>query len=1553
MAATGVITTVAGIGIFGGSGYLTAAGSSPSGPAISAQLNTPLGVALDAAGNLYIADSGNLQVYRVDAATGVLTTVAGSGALGFSGDGGPATSASFNAPYGLVVDAAGDLYITDYMNERIRKVTSGTSTSGYTLTVTPQGTGTGLVTSSPAAIVCGEGYVECSSEFEAATVVTLIPSAAPGSVFTSWSGACSGTDTCQVTMSAAAGVTANFASASSSSLTLTLSKSGTGTGTVTSEPVGVNCGMACTASFSAGSVITLTATPDPGMTFAGWSGAGCSGTGTCQVTLSAAAPVTAAFSAEPVGAGIITTYAGTGVQTGLIGDGGPAVAARVYSPEGIAMDTAGNLYIAEYGDARVREVAASGVITTVAGNGTNGYKGDGGPATSAELKHMTGVAVDAAGDLYIVNGGNSRIRAVNTQASAITVAGVTIPPGDIATVAGSGTSGYSGDGNAAISAKFSFGNLYSGVAVDAAGNLYIADHGNNRVRAVNAQASTISVLGVPIAPGNIATVAGNGTSGYSGDSGLAINAEVASPAGLALDATGNLYIADSSNQVIRQVNAKTGNITTVAGIGTSSGYSGDGGPATSAQLNSPEGVALDATGNLWIADSGNNRIREVDAVTGVITTVAGLGTSPGNYSGDGGPAVGAKLNSPLGEVVDAAGNLYFADNGNSRIRKVTPASPGNVLTVNPQGTGTGVVFSLPAGIDCGTIGPQVTMGKACADAFQSGTVVTLFATATSGSTFAGWSGGGCTGTGSCQVTMNAAGSVTATFNTTTYSTLSVSKLGLGTGTISSAPAGIYCGTVCSASFNVIVTLTASPDPGSTFAGWSGGGCTGTGSCQVTMNAAASVTATFNVLPSYPLSVAKSGTGTGRVTSAPEGIDCGATCSAPFNQTVTLTAVADAGSTFTGWDACTGTGTCQVPMTAAAAVTATFTAEPLAITNSFGAATIPLNGTTLLTFSVNNPNPTSSMQGVAFTDSLPAGLVVATPINLNGSCGGGTITAAPGGSTVSLSGATLAPAPNGNCTFSVNVIGTAAGVFNDSVTVSSTTAGTGTTALASLTVVAPPALRMAFEAASLPLGGSTSLTFTLINTNSSADLAGVGIADSLPAGLVVSSPNGLTGTCGGGTITATAASGTISLSGGTIATGGNCTFAANVTGVAAGNQINAVAATSTNGGTGNTATASVTVLVPDLTISKSHTGNFTQGQSGAAYALTVSNTGAGPTSGAVTVSDTLPAGLTATAIGGTGWTCSLGTLSCTRSDALPAGSSYPVITLTVSVVPEAPASVTNTATVSGGGESNTSNDTASDPTTIVVNAVTPVITSLYQPTIQAGSPAFTLTVNGSGFMPGAGVRWNGSDRTSSTTWVSSSQLTVPIVAADIASAGTADVTVANPAIVGGVVSARYEFVIDSPATATGAFTASSAQTLTVTHGQSAQLQVTFTGTATGATITATCVNLPTGATCSYSNGVVTITAAANTPAGNYPVIVIFTETQQMAARMGHAPIYLATSFGLMGLPLGLLWIGGGRKKAFRRFLIALIGLLLVLSLAGCGGSAKQLNPDRDYTIVQPN
>jgi trimeric autotransporter adhesin len=422
---------------------------------------------------------------------------------------------------------------------------------------------------------------------------------------------------------------------------------------------------------------------------------------------------TGTFYGQAMTAGDIYTIAGTG-ERGYSGDGGPATAAKFSAPYFVTVDAAGNVVISDLGNQRVRVVApktgtfygqsmTAGDVYTVAGDGTAGFAGDGGPATAAELYAPTGVAVDSAGNLYIADRANGRVRMVPAQTGSFY--GQSMTAHDIYTIAGVGAVGSSGDHGPATKAEF---NLPSSVAVDAHGNAIIADSNSDLVRAV--AASTGTFYGQAMTAGDVYTVAGNGTAGFSGNGGLATAAELDLPLGVSADAAGDLLIADTDNQRVRLVAARTGtlygqamtagHIYTIAGDGTA-GYSGDGGPATAAELNVPGWAVADGAGNVIIADTGNNRVRVLAAKTGTfygqamtaghIYTVAGDGTA--GYSGDGGPATAAELNAPGGLTVDPAGNLVIADTENDRVRVVA----GSTGTFYGQAMTAGHIYTVAGG----------------------------------------------------------------------------------------------------------------------------------------------------------------------------------------------------------------------------------------------------------------------------------------------------------------------------------------------------------------------------------------------------------------------------------------------------------------------------------------------------------------------------------------------------------------------------------------------------------------------------------------------------------------------------------------------------------------------------------------------------------------------------------------------------------------------------------------------------------------------------------------
>jgi hypothetical protein len=366
---------------------------------------------------------------------------------------------------------------------------------------------------------------------------------------------------------------------------------------------------------------------------------------------------------RPSATGTISSVAGLNGTSGYTGDGGPANTAQLNFPHGEAFDSAGDLFIADTNNNVIREVLrATGNIITYAGTGAAGHTGDGGPATAATFFHPYSVALDSSDNLYITDG--AAVREI------VKATGV------INTIAGNANvAGFSGDGGPATTALL---NSPRGMAVDAAGDVFIADINNNEVREVVK------------ATGNIIAFAGTGTAGYTGDGGAANLAELSHPSEVVLDPAGDLFIADNNNSVIREVLKATGDIVTVAGNHTY-GYSGDGGPATSAEIENPFGLTRDAVGDLFIADNDADVIREVIAGSGTIITLAGTGTS--GYSGDGGPAISADLDNVRGMTSDAAGDVFVADTSNSEIRRITPAA-WVVVGNPPPAVATGAATSV-------------------------------------------------------------------------------------------------------------------------------------------------------------------------------------------------------------------------------------------------------------------------------------------------------------------------------------------------------------------------------------------------------------------------------------------------------------------------------------------------------------------------------------------------------------------------------------------------------------------------------------------------------------------------------------------------------------------------------------------------------------------------------------------------------------------------------------------------------------------------------------------
>ncbi len=563
----GKITTIAGTGVQGYTG--------DGGPAVSAQLSNPRWVAVGASGNIYFSDQYPLRIRRI-APNGIITTVAGNGTSGDTGDGGPAVSASFQDISGLSTDVAGNLYIVDGNSRRVRKVTVA---SGIIATVAGNGT-SGF---------SGDGGPATSAQLNFPQGVAID---SEGAMYISDNG------------------NARIRKVLGGTITTVA-----GTGSTTCSPNG-------------------------------------SALSACILPTALVAKGTTVVFAEKrrlrqLLGGSVFAIAGNG-SVAYSGDGVPATSTQLAYPNDVAFDSLGNMYIADEGNDRVRKVTPSGTILMFAGNGTSGRSGDGGPATNAQIDAPSAIAVDRNDNVYISTYDSTIYQGIVRKVSA---------DGTISTFAGGGAPGQLGDGGPATSATLS---TVWGLAVDHVGNVFIADFLNYRVRKVDLS-------------GTIFTVAGNGTYGFSGDGGPATAAQLSYPIGIDVDATGAVLIVDGNNNRIRRVDA-TGKITSVAGNG-SYGFAGDGGPAINASFASITDIAIDPAGSIFVADSGNYRVRMINPA-GIVTTVGGTGTS--GFTGDGGPATSAKMSGPTYLGLDAAGHLYFSDKdwillgaeGNSRIRRI-------------------------------------------------------------------------------------------------------------------------------------------------------------------------------------------------------------------------------------------------------------------------------------------------------------------------------------------------------------------------------------------------------------------------------------------------------------------------------------------------------------------------------------------------------------------------------------------------------------------------------------------------------------------------------------------------------------------------------------------------------------------------------------------------------------------------------------------------------------------------------------------------------------------
>ncbi|MGI8991286.1 MAG: IPT/TIG domain-containing protein [Bryobacteraceae bacterium] len=604
-------------------GYIieTVAGSSlvgDGGPAALASLSDAEGVCTDRAGNVYVSDANDHRVRKITPG-GTISTVAGTGVPGFDGDNGPAVQARLNLPYGVAVDGAGNLYIADLGNNRVRRVDS----AGVIATVA--GNASAKLQSPRNVLMDGSGNLYVS-EFDGHRIRRI---AADGT-----SAIIAGTGVPGFEGDGGPGAAAKLNAPAG----MAFDNSG--------NLYFADSGNQRIRRISAGRISTVIGTAD----------AGASGANQLNIPTSVGIDAAGNLFIADAGNHRIRKLAASGVVSTIPG-----------KARDLALDRAGYLILA--GGNRVQAVSPAGVLSTIAGDGNYAFRGDGGPATAARLGAPSGLAVDAAGNLWIGDEGNGRVRFVSAAGAISTVADQLSNPSGLAldgavgagsvfiaeksrdevrklspgaalvTVAGNGTTGFSGDLSSARSAQL---QSPGSVAVDRAGTVYIADTGNHRVRRVNANGIISTVAGPP---------------------------QLDAPRALWIDKDGNLYIADSGNNSVRKLTPQ-GSLTIVAGAGTD-GFSGDGGQAANAQLSRPRGVAVDPAGNVWVADTGNNRIRVV-LPSGVIATVAGAG-QPG-FGGDGGSSDTAQLNAPSALAADAGGAIWIADTGNNRIRRLTFAA---------------------------------------------------------------------------------------------------------------------------------------------------------------------------------------------------------------------------------------------------------------------------------------------------------------------------------------------------------------------------------------------------------------------------------------------------------------------------------------------------------------------------------------------------------------------------------------------------------------------------------------------------------------------------------------------------------------------------------------------------------------------------------------------------------------------------------------------------------------------------------------------------------------
>ena len=1153
--------------------------SGDNGPAINAQLSSPNAIAFDTAGNLYIADTGNQRIRKVSG--GVIITVAGTGTYDSSGDGGAATAAPLASPSGVAVDSSGNLFISE--NYRVRKVSGGVITT-----------------------VAGNGSYGFSGDGGLATAAQLVPSAISvdnsGNLFI------------------ADGNNHRIRKVSGGVITTIAGDGSSFSGGDGGPAISAQIGYVQTLMVDGGANLYI-------------------GDGNLV---------------RKITSGTITTVAGGGSgcpqQTDSVGDGCAATNAPLVQVRGLTLDTAGNLYIADSNSYRIRKVAA-GVISTVAGNGFFQFSGDGGLSIDSQLIPQ-GIAVQSPGNFFTAYYQAYRVRKSSG--------------GLITTAAGTGACCYNGENQPATSAYL---NAF-GVAVDGAGNIFTAE--NNRVRKISG--------------GTIATIAGNGLQGYSGDNGPATSAQVSGAAKVAVDTVGNVYIADQNNKRVRKVSG--GVITTVAGGGPV-----DGAVAANISVSKPPAIAVDGSGNVYFPSPSEHRVYKVSAA-GTLTLIAGNGTS--GFSGDNGPATAAQLNDPYGVAVNNAGTaVYISDRNTNRVRLV---SGGTIVTIAGGGTGC----------------PQQTniVGDNCAGTSASLSFPAALALSSSGNVLyisdslnyrvrrlTGGVMGTVAGTGTCCFSGDNGPATAAQLNF---------AAGLA---IDNSTGDLYIGDSENYRVRKVSGGTITTVAGTGISGYSG-------DTSPAINAQLSLSYGVAVDSAGALYIADATNS--RIRKVAGGV---------------ITTVAGNGNGGYSGDSIAATSA-QLNYPYAVAVDG---AANLYIADTANNRVRKVSGGVISTIAGNGFSAFSGDGGQAAQAQLDAPSDIAVD-------GAGNLYIADLTNLrirqVATNGMISTVAGNGTCCYSGDSgLATSASIYPSYI-------------------AADAAGGIYFSDFTNRVRKVSGGVITTVAGNGQAGYSGDG---GLSTAASLRNPQGLAVDSAGNIYIADAGNFSVRLltmnpkmvnllaPASALAGSGGFTLQVSGSGFIGGDTVqwNGVTLTTTfvnsgqlsafvnSGLLAQTGTAAVTVngisnavgfsilstLSPSLSVTKTHAGTFKSGQQGATYSVTVTNqAGAGPTSGMVTVTESIPSGLSLVSLSGSGWTCGAVASTCTRNDALPSGSSYPVLTVMVIVTANAGAQVINQVSVSGGGSANA---TATDQTSIGLSIAYNV--GFFQPS----GPQWVLDSNGNG------------------------------------------------------------------------------------------------------------------------------------------------------------------------------------------------------------------------------